>query len=261
MVEPMKLVRCLLLLASTLALASCARSAVVPVYGARVVASYSHDPAAFTEGLCFAGGVLYEGTGLESQSTLRRVDLKSGRVQQERPLSPDLFGEGIAAYQDKVVQLTWRSHVGFVYDRQTFSPIRQFSYQTEGWGITWDGHRLIMSDGTARLYFLDPATLEVTGSVEVRMPDGGQPVTGLNELEYVKGEVYANLWPTDRIVRIVPATGRVVGWIDLAGLLGPEYRDRPVDVLNGIAYDAKTDRLFVTGKLWPRLFQISLVRR
>ncbi len=260
MVIPMKLVRWTVLLAGLVILASCAPSAVVREYGFQVVYSYPHDPTAFTEGLCFADGSLYESTGLEGQSTLRKVDLTTGVVQQERALSPDFFGEGIAVYGDEIVQLTWRSHTGFVYDRQTFAPLRQFSYATEGWGITWDGRRLIMSDGTDTLYFLDPSTLEVTGNVTVRTPDG-QPVTGLNELEYVRGEVYANIWPTDRIARIRPCTGRVAGWIDLTGLLGDRADGQPVDVLNGIAYDSKTDRLFVTGKLWPLLFEIKLVRR
>ena len=256
----MRLVRFLLLLASVLLLASCGRSSTVPVYGFRVVNAYPHDPTAFTQGLCFVDGTLYESTGLLSQSSLRTVDLTTGIVQQERRLAPDVFGEGVAVYGDKIVQLTWQSHVGYVYDRQTFAPLSQFSYETEGWGITWDGRRLIMSDGTATLYFLDPTTFEVTGSVQVHTPDG-QPVTGLNELEYIKDEVYANTWQTDRIVRIRPNSGLVTGWIDLTGLLGPEYRGQPVDVLNGIAYDAKSDRLFVTGKLWPRLYGIELVRR
>jgi len=249
----------LLALAAGLLSISCS-PAEPAVYGFRVVDSYPHDPTAFTQGLCFVDGTLYESTGLLGQSSLRRVDLTTGAVQQERRLAADVFGEGVTGHGDKIVQLTWQSHVGYVYDRQTLALLRQFSYETEGWGITWDGRRLIMSDGTATLYFLDPTTFEVTGSIQVHTPDG-QPVTGLNELEYVNGEVYANVWQTDRLVRIAPASGIVTGWIDLAGLLGPQFRTQPVDVLNGIAYDAKNDRIFVTGKLWPLIFEIKLVQR
>jgi glutamine cyclotransferase len=241
--------------------ASAADSAVaeVPVYGYEVVHSYPHDPAAFTQGLAFADGVLYEGTGLYGESTLRQVDLETGSVLQSRSLPPQYFGEGIAVYGDRIVQLTWRSRVGFVYDRRSFGPIHQFAYRTEGWGLTHDGRRLILSDGTATLYVLDPQTYEVSSSLQVR--DRQSPVSMLNELEYVEGEIYANVWQTDRIARISPATGRVLGWIDLTGLLKAEDLQRPADVLNGIAYDSVGRRLFVTGKWWPRLFEIRLVRR
>ncbi len=260
MVETMKLMRSVALLAALVMLVSCRPSTAVPTYGFRVAHSYPHDPTSFTEGLCYADGSLYEGTGREGQSALRKEDLTTGAVTKQHSLAPDLFGEGVAAYQDKIVQLTWQSHTGFVYDRNTFALLGQFSYDTEGWGVTWDDRRLIMSDGTATLYFLDPGTFQVVRRVEVHTPDG-QPVTGLNELEYIKGEVFANVFPTNRIVRITPASGRVVGWIDLTGLLGDAAAGQPVDVLNGIAYDARTDRLFVTGKLWPLLFEIRLVRR
>jgi glutaminyl-peptide cyclotransferase len=168
-----------------------------------------------------------------------------------------LFGEGIAIYGDRIIQLTWQSHIGLVYDKTSFELLRTFSYPTEGWGLTHDGARLIMSDGTATLHFLDPETFVEVGQVEVYDVDG--PVVRLNELEYIGGEIYANIWQTDRIVRIDPQTGQVLGWVDLSGLLSPEDRQQPVDVLNGIAYDPASDRLFVTGKLWPKLFEIELV--
>ncbi|MFH1086890.1 MAG: glutaminyl-peptide cyclotransferase [Chloroflexota bacterium] len=227
------------------------------VYGYRVVRAYPHDPAAFTQGLVYADGVLYEGTGLVGRSSLRRVVLETGAVPQYLALEPPYFGEGIALWKERIVQLTWQSRVGFLYDRATFARLRSFAYLTEGWGITHDGSRLIMSDGTAILRFWDPDTLAETG--QVRVHDGATPVARLNELEYVRGLVYANVWQTDRIACIDPRTGRVRAWIDLTGLLGPEDRTEPVDVLNGIAFDAAGDRLFVTGKLWPKLFEIALV--
>lgn len=229
----------------------------IPVYGYRIVNTYPHDRTAFTEGLVFHAGLLYESTGLEGQSTLRQVELETGRVLQRYDLPPRLFGEGLALYGRQLIQLTWRSHVGFVYDLDSFEPQRTFYYPTEGWGLTHDGRQLIMSDGTATLHFLDPETFAETGQVEVRGDQG--PVAWLNELEYVEGEVYANIWQTNLIARIDPQTGRVTGWIDLTGLLGLEDHDRPVDVLNGIAYDAGQGRLFVTGKWWPRLFEIELL--
>ena len=172
-------------------------------------------------------------------------------------LPAQFFGEGVTIYGNKIIQLTWRSNVGFVYDKDSFELLQEFNYPTEGWGITHDGKRLIMSDGTSTLHFLDPETFGGIGRIEVRANDG--PVAGLNELEYVRGEIYANVWQTDRIARIAPETGQVTGWIELKGLLGPEDRREPVDVLNGIAYDGRNDRLFVTGKLWPRLFEIELI--
>ena len=243
----------------SLMLAAGARAAV-PEYGYRVVHAYPHDPGAFTEGLFYLNGFLYESTGLEGRSSIRRETLGTGEVQQSRPVPPQYFGEGIVAWKDRLIELTWRSHVGFVYDLKTFAPRAEFQYPGEGWALTRDDRRLIMSDGTSELRFLDPETLQETG--RVRVTDEGHPVDQLNELEYVKGEVYANIWQTNRIARIDPATGKVVGWIDLAGLLGDADRgSAPVDVLNGIAYDAKGDRLFVTGKLWPKLYEIKLVRK
>ena len=230
---------------------------VVIVYTYQVVNDYPHDRSAFTQGLVFEDGALYEGTGLRGRSTLRRVELESGEVLQKIELDSQFFGEGVTIWEDTIVQLTWQSNVGFVYDKESFELLQEFDYPTEGWGITHNGEHLIMSDGTPTLYFLDPETLEEVDSIEVT--DEGVPVTMLNELEYIQGEIYANVWQTDHIARISPDSGQVVGWIELEGLLSAEYRSQSVDVLNGIAYDAENDRLFVTGKLWPRLFEIELI--
>lgn len=231
--------------------------APAPVQGYRVVRVYPHDRGAFTQGLVVDDGLLLEGTGIYGQSSLREVDLATGEVLRMIELPEQYFGEGITVLGGRVYQLTWREHTGFVYDRESFELLRAFDYPTEGWGLTHDGEKLIMSDGTPILHFLDPETLEEIGQVEVY--DGKQPVTWLNELEYVQGEVFANVWQSDRIARIDPQTGLVVGWIDLTGLLSPADRTQPVDVLNGIAYDATNDRLFVTGKWWPKLFEIELL--
>ena len=232
-------------------------SSITPVYSYNVVNTYPHDRSAFTQGLVFEDGVLYEGTGLNGRSTLRRVELETGEVLQIHELPAQFFGEGVTVYGNDIIQLTWQSHVGFVYDRDSFELLQEFNYSTQGWGITHDGERLIMSDGTATLYFLDPETFEEIGRVGVYDNDGS--VNRLNELEYVQGEIYANVWQTNCIARIDPQTGQVVGWIELKGLLTPEDRGEPVDVLNGIAYDAENARLFVTGKLWPKLFEIELI--
>jgi glutaminyl-peptide cyclotransferase len=229
-----------------------------PVYGYQVVRSFPHDSEAFTQGLEFADGFLYESTGLNGRSSIRKVALETGDVVQRRAVGAEHFGEGITIWQDKLFELTWQSQVALVYDRRTFQPLRTFSYSGEGWGLTHDGTSLIMSDGTAALRFLDPGTFRERRRVTVT--DGGAPVNELNELEFVKGEVWANVWTTDFIVRVDPATGRVTGWIDLRGLLPANQRAGDA-VLNGIAYDAPSDRLFVTGKLWPRLFEIKLVKR
>ena len=234
------------------------RQSGTPVYGYSVVRSYPHDRQAFTQGLVYLDGVLYEGTGLHGRSGIRKVKLETGEVLQMRPLESQYFGEGIAVWKDSLIQLTWKSGIGFVYDRTTFAPRRTFTYSGEGWGLTRNGTRLIMSDGSDTLRWLDPQSLRETGKLVVR--DGKTPVPRLNELEFVKGEIYANVWETERIARISPSTGLVTGWIDLAGLL--DHREAAgVDVLNGIAYDAAKDRLFVTGKLWPKVFEIQLVRR
>jgi len=233
-----------------------AASQPITIYTYQIVNTYAHDRNAFTQGLAFDNGLLYEGTGQYGNSSLRKVDLATGDVLQMRRLSSDYFGEGITIYDDTIVQLTWESHMGFLYDKNSFNLLRQFSYPTEGWGITYDGERLIMSDGTSLLHFLNPETLETTGYIEVS--DNNKPVSRLNELEYVSGKVYANVWRTDRIAIIEPRDGRVTAWIDLSGLLRTQDYSGHVDVLKGIAYDAQTDRLFVTGKLWPFLFEIKL---
>ena len=228
----------------------------IPVYTYRVVAVYPHDPTAFTQGLVYADGVLYESTGLYGQSSLRRVALKNGAVEQALAVGPDFFAEGLALLDGRLYQLTWQSHVGFIYARESLARLGEFSYPTEGWGLTTDGTRLIMSDGTDTLYFLDAQTLSKTHQIEVRA--NGAPVTRLNELEWVESEVWANIWQTDFLARIDPHSGEVVGWVDLSGLLSAQERAQ-TDVLNGIAYDAGEGRLFVTGKLWPYLFQIELL--
>ncbi len=231
------------------------RRASAPVSSYVVVRSYPHDPQAFTQGLVYLDGVLYEGTGLNGRSGIRKVKLENGEVVQIQKLDAQYFGEGIAVVGDEIIQLTWQGGIGFVYDRQTFSRKRSFTYTGEGWGLTYDGKRVIMSDGTATLRFLDPRTLKETGRLPVK--EAGRPVPQLNELEFVKGEIYANVWQSDRIARINPTTGEVTGWIELRGLLDPKEATG-VDVLNGIAYDAAGERLFVTGKLWPKLFEIKL---
>jgi glutaminyl-peptide cyclotransferase len=228
-----------------------------PVYGYHVLNVYPHDPGAFTQGLVYYEGVLYEGTGLWGSSSLRKVALETGEVLQIHNLASEYFGEGIALVGDRIWQLTWQAQTAFLYDRETFQQLDTVSYPTQGWGLTYDGTRLIMSDGTANLYFRDPETFQLLGQVEVHDDQG--PVVMLNELEYIDGQVYANIWQTDRIAIIDPDSGQVSAWIDLAGLLQPEDYEQPVDVLNGIAYDAANDRLFVTGKLWPKLFEIELM--
>jgi glutaminyl-peptide cyclotransferase len=231
---------------------------VVPppaVYGYEVVRQYPHDPEAFTQGLLYRDGFLYESTGLNGRSSLRKVRLETGEVVQQHKVPDEYFAEGLADWGTQLIQLTWVTNVAFVYDIGSFKELRRFPYAGEGWGLTHDGTRLIMSDGTPNLRFLDPSTFQEQVRFTVR--DSGGPVDDLNELEYVKGSIYANVWTTDRIAIITPGTGLVTGWIDLAGL---NTRRRPAgdDVLNGIAYDAAGDRLFVTGKLWPALFEIRL---
>jgi glutamine cyclotransferase len=226
------------------------------IHGFRIINTYPHDSEAFTQGLVFHKGYLYEGTGLHGHSTLRKVELKTGRILKSHRLPIEYFGEGITIWQNKLIQLTWQSHTGFIYDLQSFRLLETFSYPTEGWGITCDGNNLIMSDGTAILRFLDPRKFTVVRQIEVK--DRGRPVPYLNELEYINGEIFANIWDTGYIARISPQTGRVLGWIDLRELYRLVDNGKRVDVLNGIAYDAKNDRLFVTGKFWPKLFEIRL---
>jgi glutamine cyclotransferase len=224
----------------------------------RVVARYPHDPNAFTQGLIFHDGYLYESTGRNGQSSLRKVDLESGRVERLQPLDDRYFGEGLTLLDDRLYQLTWQSQTGFVYRLTDFRRLERFSYTGEGWGLTEDGERLILSDGSATLRFLDPESFEVLDSIAVM--DGDVPVTNLNELEYIDGEVWANVWYDERVARIDPADGHVLGWIDLSGLYPADQR-LPDAVVNGIAYDADADRIFVTGKLWPAIFEIDLPER
>ena len=233
-------------------------STKTPVYSYRVINAYPHDPGAFTQGLVYDGGFLYEGTGRRGQSSLRKVALETGEVLEIYRLPERYFGEGIALRGDSIYQLTLDAQVLFIYDKQTFDRRGELSYSTHGWGLTCDDLNFIMSDGTSELHFMDPALFTRVGQVMVK--DGKRPVLGLNELEYVKGEVFANVWRTDMIARISPRTGHVTGWIDLSGILGTQYRSDSTDVLNGIAYDAAGDRLFVTGKYWPRLYEIEIVR-
>ena len=241
-------------------LGGCAEAATsIPVYGYKVVHTYPHDTGAYTEGLFYKDGYLYESTGQAGSSTVRKVELQSGETVQRHNVPSQYFGEGIVDWKDRLVQLTWQTQTGFVYDLASFKLKRTFTYPGEGWALTRDGHHLYMSDGSAVLRVLDPESLATTGSILVTAD--GAPVTNLNELEWIKGEIYANVWLTNRIARIDPASGHVVGWIDLDGLLDiNQLPDPGNDVLNGIAYDAVHDRLFVTGKCWPKLFEITLVK-
>lgn len=233
------------------------RSAAVAGY--RVVNVYPHDPDAYTQGLIYRNGFLFESTGLNGRSTVRKVRLETGEVVQQHRLGQEYFGEGLAELNRELVQLTWQSNIAFVYDLATLVPKRTFRHSGQGWGLTQDHKQFILSDGTETVRFLDARTFCETRRVTVT--DGGVPVKELNELEYVRGEIFANVWHTDRIARISPRSGRVIGWIDLRGLLPPMYRPDPEAVLNGIADDARNDRLFVTGKLWPRLFEIEVAAR
>jgi glutamine cyclotransferase len=230
-----------------------------PEYTYKIVKSFPHDPNAFTQGLVYRDGFLYEGTGLKGQSSLRKVRLETGEVVQQIDLAPEFFGEGIALVKNEVVQLTWQSQTGFVYNLSDFHLLRRFSYPGEGWGLTTNGknNELFMSDGTSEIRVLDSDTLAEKRRFTVR--DGDAPIDQLNELEFVDGEIFANIWQTNRIARISPKNGAVVGWIDLSGLLSPIYRLQPGAVLNGVAYDPDRKRLFVTGKLWPNIFEIRLV--
>lgn len=230
-----------------------------PTYVAEVLQSWPHDPDAYTQGLLFQDGKLFESTGLVGKSSIREVDLTSGRVLRKKDLPEPYFGEGIAIVGNDLFEITWTSGAAFVYDAKTFEKKGQLKYEGEGWGLTTDGTSIVMSDGTAALRFRDPKTFAVTRSITVT--DHGTPVPQLNELEWVKGEIWANVYQTDQIVRIDPATGTVTGWIDLAGLLPLIDRTGKEDVLNGIAYEPKTDRYIVTGKLWPKLYEIRLKKR
>lgn len=229
----------------------------VSSYTYSVVNIFPHDDKAFTQGLVFDEGILYEGTGLNGFSSLHAIKLDTGEILKGLKLPARFFGEGITVFGDKLIQLTWRSGTGFIYDKSNFKLLGEFHYKTEGWGITHDGRKLIMSDGTANLYFMNPETFEMTGRMEIIDKNG--PVTRLNELEYIRGDIYANVWQTDNIAIIDPETGRVKGWINLANLSKLAGGDKATKTLNGIAYDKDTDRLFVTGKLWPKIYEIDLI--
>ncbi|MES2259613.1 MAG: glutaminyl-peptide cyclotransferase [Pseudomonadota bacterium] len=241
------------------AAAAPAQQAAIPVYDYVIEHTYPHDPGAFTQGLLFRDGFLYESTGLNGRSSIRKVSLESGRVLQQKDLPEEYFGEGLTSWKQELYGITWQSHTGFVFDLATFELRRQFSYPGEGWGLTNDARQLIMSDGTSTLRVLDPKTLKEVRRIEVTA--NGRPITQLNELEWIGNELFANIWQTDVIARIDPKSGRVTGWIDLSGLLASQGAAGAADVLNGIAYDADKKRLFVTGKLWPKLFEIRLVPR
>ncbi len=249
--------------APLLALAACAEAAPpappaaeVPVYGIQVVRTYPHDPRAFTQGLIFLDGHLYESTGMIGQSTLRKVNLADGKVLRSVPVPPPHFGEGMVNWGNELISITWQSGLGFRWDRETFRKLGEFRYPGEGWGLTQNGRELIMSDGTPELRFLDPKSFAERRRVRVTFK--GRPVANLNELEWVKGEILANVWQSEIIARIDPQTGNVTGLINLAGLQAQSGQSGPDNVLNGIAYDAKGDRLFVTGKRWPNLYEIKL---
>jgi glutamine cyclotransferase len=231
----------------------------IPIYTYEVVNSWPHDPSHFTQGLVYHDDHLYESTGQYGSSILCRVDLKTGKVQKKVDVDREYFAEGMTILGDRVFQLTWQSHRGFVYDLKNFKRLMEFSYDGEGWGLTNDGRSLIMSDGTNQLRFIDPVSFRVLRTIEVL--DHGQPLMELNELEYIKGEIYANIWHSDRVVRLDPNSGKILAWIDLTGLRRPEDGTNDDNVLNGIAYDEKSDRLLVTGKRWSRIYEIRLVKK
>jgi len=254
----MKLVRLMTLTVMVAcAPATIAQRQPAPVQSFKVVATYPHDPAAFTQGLVFAEGEFYESTGLNGESSVRRVEITTGKVLQELKVPEEYFAEGLALVGNELLQLTWQHHLGFVYDRKTFKQKRTFAYKGEGWGLAYDASGgLVMSDGSDTLTFLDPRTQAAIKTIRVR--DAGRPVPQLNELEWVDGEIWANVWTTDRVARISPKTGEVNAWLDLSTLWPLSQRMPPADVLNGIAYDKATRRIFVTGKKWPRVYQIAV---
>ncbi|MCH2204399.1 MAG: glutaminyl-peptide cyclotransferase [Lentisphaerales bacterium] len=229
----------------------------VPVYKAKIINTYPHDSKAFTQGLIYHEGFLYESTGLRGESSLRKVKLKTGEVLQKRDLQPKLFGEGLAIWKNQLIQLTWHAGVAFVCDIEKFNVLKAFAYSGEGWGLTANDDNFIMSDGSAELRFLDPKTFKEVKKITVTDEDG-KPVKNLNELEFIDGEIFANVWMKNKIARIGPESGKVNAWIDLIDLVPPEHKGSDEAVLNGIAYDSKNDRLFVTGKLWPELYEIKI---
>jgi glutamine cyclotransferase len=243
------------LLAFAFSLATVASAQTTYTY--QIVHTYPHDAQAFTQGLIYLDGHLYESTGIKGKSSLREEDLETGRILQLQDVPAKYFAEGLTNWGNTLIQLTWQDHVAFVYDRSNLRFLRSLPYPGEGWGLTQDGKSLILSDGSATLHFLDPITLRELRHVTVT--DRGTPVTQLNELEFVHGQIYANVWHSDRIARIAPATGKVVGWIDLTGLYPKSERSGDDPVLNGIAWDPIHDRLFVTGKLWPKIYEIKLI--
>ena len=244
-----------------LAAAMAASAPAVRVDDYQIIHTYPHDRRAFTQGLIYVDGHLYESTGLNGRSSLRMVNLTSGEVLQKHDLPEEYFGEGLTDWGSALIQLTWTSHTAFVYDRFTFSQQRTFRYEGQGWGLTHDETNLILSDGTSYLRFLNPRTFRVVRRIRVTDDDSGHAIDNLNELEYVHGEIYANVWQTDEILRISPRTGKIVGRIDLSGIIDKRELEGDGAVLNGIAYDAAQDRIFVTGKLWPKLFEIKIVHR
>jgi glutamine cyclotransferase len=235
---------------------ACAQRTTIPITEAEIVATYPHDPDAFTQGLFFADGVLHESTGQVGQSTLRRVDLETGVVEQSADIQPPYFGEGSVRVGDEIFMLTWQAGIGFIFDAETFEQIDTFSYPGEGWGLTFDGTRLILSDGTPVLRFLDPETMELTGTIDVTL--NGRPRDDLNELEWINGEIWANIWRSRFIVRIDPATGRVLAVVDLDPIIRLAHQSGTASVANGIAWNAETDQIFITGKLWSELYEISV---
>ena len=250
---------CALFFVSAAALAAQSVQSNAASYKYTVVRLYPHDPKAFTQGLIYLDSCLYESTGLNGHSSLRKLNLRTGAVLQEYDLPSQYFGEGLTNWKDTLIQLTWKAQTGFVYDRRTFRLLRTFHYTGEGWGLTQDGAHLILSDGSSELRFLDPQTFETVKSITVT--DSGIEVHDLNELEYIHGRIYANVWQTDLIAIISPASGNVLAWIDLSGLRPAGTRGDSDAVLNGIAFDAVRNRFFVTGKLWPKIFEIHLVRK
>lgn len=259
------------LLAFTLALSGCSgraeheqaaasRSQVVPTYGYEVVNAWPHDREAFTQGLIYLKGILLESTGLNGKSSLRKVTLETGRIRQQVSLPSEFFAEGMTELRGKLYQLTWQNQKGFVYDLETLEQQGEFAYTGEGWGLTTDGQSLIMSDGSNVLRFLDPVTFKVLRSIEV-FDAAGEPLKRLNELEFIDGEIWANVWQTPYVVRVAPANGKLVGLVDFSGLLSPSDYTTGTDVLNGIAYDPAQHRVFVTGKNWPKIFEVRLQRR
>ena len=247
----MKTTLCLLLLLLT------TNAFAAPIYTYKVVATYPHSTASYTEGFFYLNGLFYEGTGLSGHSQLLAIEPATGKVVQHADMDPKYFGEGIVDAGPNILEWTWQTHTGFVIDRFSFRTLREFHYAGEGWGMTRMGRQIVTSDGTSTLRSRDPLTFAETRHIVVR--DGGKEIDQLNELEFVKGEIYANVWHSDRIARISPKTGKVLGWIDLAGLEPESARANPEAVLNGIAYDAKGDRLFVTGKQWPAVFEIKVL--